>query len=122
VSTGGELFEDVENDPLWRMAGLLANAPPRPVRGYVTVSLEWLGRVLPVVHSADQLLVAMALYRQCLLTRSRTVALANGELAALGISRQTKYRALAWLRGAGAIAIEETASGRPGRVTLLWFP
>ena len=29
------LFEDVENDPLWQMAGLLANAPPRPAKGYV---------------------------------------------------------------------------------------
>ena len=34
----------------------------------------------------------------------------------------TKYRALAWLREAGVVAIEETGNGRSGRVTLLWFP
>ena len=27
------LFENVENDPLWQMAGLLANAPPTTGRG-----------------------------------------------------------------------------------------
>ena len=33
------LFEDVEGDPLWQVAGLLANAP-LPQRYYV--SLAWL--------------------------------------------------------------------------------
>ena len=47
------LFENVESDPLWQMAGLLANAPPRPAEGYVTVPLAWLARVLPVVRSTD---------------------------------------------------------------------
>ena len=76
----GDLFESVENDPLWQMAELLANAPPRPAKGYVTVPLAWLARVLPVVRSVDQLVVALVLYRECLLRRSNTVALSNGEL------------------------------------------
>ena len=71
---------------------------------------------------ADQLVVALLLYRECLLRRSNTVALSNGELRKLGISRYTKYRALAWLREAGVIAIEEADTRRSVRVTLLWFP
>jgi len=51
-----------------------------------------------------------------------TVALSNGELRKLGISRQTKYRALGELREAGAIAIEEADTRRSVRVTVLWFP
>ena len=93
------------------MAGLLANAPPRPAKGYVTVPLAWLERVLPVVLTTTHLVVAMLLYSKCLRQRSQTVALSNGELRRLGISRYAKYRALAWLREAGVIAIEEANTG-----------
>ena len=117
-----DLFEDVENDPLWRMAGLLASAPPRPAEGYVTVSLAWLARVLPVVRAPPHLVVAMLIYRECLRRRSNTVALSNSELRKLGISRYAKYRALAWLRGAGIITIKETNTRGSVQVTLLWFP
>ena len=116
------LFENVENDPLWQMAGLLANAPPTPAEGYVTVSLAWLARVLPVVRTTTHLVVAMLIYRECLRRRSNTVALSNGELRKLGISRYAKYRALAWLDGAGVIAIEKANTGHSARAILLWFP
>jgi hypothetical protein len=115
------LFEDTEGDPLWQMAGLLANAPPRPAEGYATVSLAWLARVLPVVRTSDQLAVALLLYRECLVRRSNTVTLSNGALRKLGISRYTKYRALVWLHEAGVVAIEGR-NGRSVRATLLWFP
>ena len=116
------LFEDVENDPLWQIAEVLANAPPQPANGYVTVPLAWLARVLPVVRTTAHLVVAMLIYRECLRRRSNTVALSNGELRKLGISRYAKYRALAWLCGVGLIAIEEANTRRSVRVTLLWFP
>ena len=45
------LFKDAETDPLWQTAGLLANTPPRPAKGYATVPLAWLERVLPVVST-----------------------------------------------------------------------
>jgi hypothetical protein len=64
----------------------------------------------------------MLIYRECLRRRSNTVALSNGELRKLGISRYAKYRALAWLREAGVIAIEAASTRRSVRVTLLWFP
>jgi hypothetical protein len=118
----GDLFEDNESDPLWQAAELLANAPPRPPEGYVTVSLTWLARVLPVVRTPTHLAVAMLIYRECLIRRCNTAALSNGELRKLGISRYAKYRALAWLREAGVIAIEKANARRSVRVTLLWFP
>ena len=40
---------------------------------------------------------------------ANTVALSNGELRKLGISRYAKYRALAWLREAGVIATQHEA-------------
>ena len=67
-----ELLEEAESDPLWQAAGVLANAPPRPAEGYVTVPLAWLGQVLPVVRTPDQLAVALLLYRECLVRRRRT--------------------------------------------------
>ena len=76
----------------------------------------------PVVRTTTHLVVAMLIYRECLRRQSNTVALSNGELRKLGISRYAKYRALAWLCGAGAISIEEADTRRPVRVTLLWFP
>ena len=118
----GKLFDNVESDPLWQTAELLANAPPRPAEGYVTVPLAWLARVLPVVRTPAQLVVAMLIYRECLVRRQNPVGLSNGELQKLGISRYAKYRALAWLREAGVIAIEKASAKRSMRVTLLWFP
>jgi hypothetical protein len=96
-------------------------ALPRPAEGYVTCPLAWLARVRLQVRSVGQLLVAQVLYRQCLLRRSRTVGLPNGELRKLGISRQTKYRTLLELETAGVVTVE-ARNGRSMRVTLHWFP
>jgi hypothetical protein len=117
------LLEDGDpfDDPLWREVELMADAPPRLPEGYVAVPLAWLIRMRPLVRSADQFLVLLLLYRRCLMSRSRTVTLPNGELAAVGISRQTKYRVLAWLQSEGAATIE-APNGKAVRVTLLWFP
>ena len=96
-------------------------ALPRPAKGYVTVPLAWLARVRREARSVDQLLVMLVLYRQCLMRRSKTVSLSNTELRELGISRQTKYRALAELEEAGAL-IKAPWNGRSVQVTLHWFP
>jgi hypothetical protein len=103
-----DLFEDGGpfEDPLAQQAALMAKAPPQPAKGYITCPLAWLQRVLPLVRSADQLVVLMLLYRRCLMAKSQTVTLPNGDLAALGISRYTKYRLLGWLRGTGAATVE----------------
>jgi hypothetical protein len=115
------LFEDAEGDPHWQRAKLMADAPPRPAKGYVTYSLTWLARVLPIVRTPEQLAIAQLLYRQCLVQRSRTVALSNHELRKLGISRYAKYRALGLLQEVGAVTIEPR-HGRSIQVTLHWFP
>jgi hypothetical protein len=116
-------FDDGDpfDDPIWQQAAEMADALPRPARGYVTCPLAWLARVLPVVRTSDRLAVALLLYRRCLILRCRTVTLPNGELDKLGVGRNTKYRALATLKEAGAITIE-AENGRAVRVTVHWFP
>jgi hypothetical protein len=118
-----DLFDDSDpfDDLLWQQAADMAEAPPRPGKGYVTCSLAWLARVLPVLRTSDRLAVALLLYRRCLIQRSRTIDLPNRELAKLGLGRMTKYRALLLLEEAGAITIE-VRNGRSIRVTLHWFP
>jgi hypothetical protein len=108
------------DDALMRGAEM-DGAPPRPAQGYVVVPRAWLARVRPVLRSTDRLLVALELYRLCLMRRSRTVKLPNSELKTLGISRRTKHRALLDLEVIGAITVEPR-NGRSTRVTLHWFP
>ena len=93
------------------MAGLLANAPPQTGEGLRHGSAGMAGAGAaggPHHHPSRR---GHAALPECLLPRSKTVALSNGELRKLGISRYAKYRALAWLREAGVIAIEETETG-----------
>jgi hypothetical protein len=117
------LFDDDPFDhPLWRQAAIMADAPTSPAKGYVTVPWVWVSKVLPFIVTASQLAVALWLYRQCLVKRSKTVDLSNGVLRAAGISRYTKYRTLAALSKAGALTMEETPHGRSIRATLHWFP
>ena len=101
------LFEDAESDPLWQTAGLLANAPPRPAKGYATVPLAWLARVLPVVRTTTHLVVAMLIYRECLRAAEQDGALSNGELGNDSASAATPSIG-PWLgcARAGMIAIE----------------
>jgi hypothetical protein len=117
------LFDDDDpfDDLLWRGAGDMAGALPRPAKGYITCPLSWLAHVRPLVHSADQLLVLLVLYRRCLVQRSKTVDLPNGELTKLGVGRMTKHRTLLLLKEAEAVTIEHR-DGRSPRVTLHWFP
>src|SRR6516164_8117812 len=82
------------DDPLWQRAGEMVGAAPPPSRNYGVYSLAFLARVLPVLRASERLAVALLLYRQCLLQRSRIVDLSNGMLIKLGIGRMTKYRTL----------------------------
>src|SRR2546430_6222369 len=66
---------DPFDDPVWQRAEEMAGALPRPAKGYVACPLAWLGRVLPVGFSAEQLFVAQMLYRRGPLTRRRSVPL-----------------------------------------------
>jgi hypothetical protein len=118
-----ELFEefDLESDPLWRAAGLMVGAPPQPAKGYAVCSLAWLQRVLSIVRSKDQLVIALLIYSECLRKRSDTVTVPSGILKALGISRWTKRRAFAELAEAGVLTVR-TEGRKSARVVLLRFP
>jgi hypothetical protein len=119
---GGNLSAFEAGDPWWwEQAELMADAPPRPAKGYITCPLAWLARMLPILRTSDRLAVALLVYRQCLRRRSKTIDLSNHSFAGLGIGRMTKYRALALLQEAGAVTIG-TRNGRSIRVTLHWFP
>jgi hypothetical protein len=111
----------LEGDDGLMLGAEMDGAPPRPAKDYGIYSLAWLARVLPILRTSDRLAVALLLYRQCLLRRSRTIDPSNNEAGKLGIGRMTKYRALVLLQEAGAVTIE-TNNGRSIRVTLHWFP
>jgi hypothetical protein len=123
----GEDLDDLffDDDPLevslWQRAAEMVGAPPKPGKQHGVYSLAYLARMLPVLRTSDRLAVALLLYRRCLMRRSRTVDLPNGELVGLGIGRKTKYRTLLLLQEAGALTIE-ARNGRSIRVTLHWFP
>ena len=79
----------------------------------------WLQRVLPVVNSKKQLVVAVYLWRRWVVCGYRkTFDVPNGELKSLGISRWTKYQTLARLEAAGLIRIRRNGRGAP-TVTIL---
>src|SRR5262245_58044554 len=107
---GADLFleGDPFEDPEWQRVFMMEGAPPRPVRNYYTLSASFLLRVLPILRVSDRLVVAIVLYRKCLVRRSKTVDLSNDELSDFGIGRRTKYRALGQLQEAGAITTEST--------------
>jgi hypothetical protein len=121
--SGGDIFGpgDPFDLPEWRQAELMAGAPPKPAKGYLTCSLAWLGRVRPLMRSAEQLMVLELIYRRCLIERSRTVTLPNKDLGAVGMSKYGKCRMLDALERAGLIA-REPWNGKAVRVTLLDFP
>ena len=118
-----DIFEDGDpfDDPAWHRAESIADAPPRAAKGYVTCSLAWLAQVLPSVHSKQQLVVLLLIYRRCLWAHSRTVSLPNSDVAAVGMSRYSKSRILVALERSGLI-IKKPWDGRTAKVTLLYFP
>jgi hypothetical protein len=88
----------------------IANAPAlkqRPNEHLIGCPIWWLQRVLPVVSSKNQLVVAIYLWRRRIVCGGRkTFDVPNNELKSLGISRQTKYQTLVRLEAAGAIRIK----------------
>jgi hypothetical protein len=118
-----DIFEDGDpfDLPVWQQAGMMAGAPPAAAKGYLTINLAWLGRVLRRVRSAEQLAILMLIYRRCLWAHNQTVSLPNGDVEAVGMSRYGKYRMLDALEEAGLIT-REPWDGKAVRVTLLAFP
>jgi hypothetical protein len=113
--------DDPFDDPVWQQAELMTDAPPRPVKGYVTCTLGWLARAQPLASNVNQLIVLLLLYRKCLMSQSRSVSLPNQDLQPFGISRFAKYRILAALQEAGAVLIK-ARNGKAVTITLVDFP
>lgn len=83
-------------------------APKQRQRGnhHIGCSLEWLKRVLPLVKTKKQLVIAIWLQRRRAVCRSELFTVPNEELRVdLGLSRKIKYQALHHLEKAGAIAL-----------------
>jgi hypothetical protein len=80
------------------------------------VPLNWLGRAAQL--PGKSLHVGAAFWFLKGLCRTDTVTLSNGILAAFGVDRHAKYRALNCLEQAGLIRCERH-TGRSPRVTIL---
>jgi hypothetical protein len=94
-----------------------ARKPKQPDDRYIGCPFTWLKRVLSLVKSKDQLVVALYLQRRRAVCRSRTFTVPNQELAELGVTRQAKYRALRHLEQAGEITI--TRNGKQAMQVIL---
>ena len=68
------------------------------------------------------LVVALLIFRRTKIYKTQTVTVPGEELAAFGIDRVLKFKALARLERAGFVRLDEKTGGRSTRVTLLWRP
>jgi hypothetical protein len=81
--------------------------------------LSWLKRVLPLLESKEQVVVAIWLHRRQAICSSDLFNVPNKELKEeLGISRFIKYRTLDHLEKAGALAV--VRKGKKILVRHLW--
>jgi hypothetical protein len=70
-------------------------------------------RALSLTKSAPELVVAQYVWRRHVVVGRRTFNMPNGELKALGVKRQIKYRMLIKLKEAGLITIRQEGCGAP---------
>jgi hypothetical protein len=113
---------DIELEELLEQAHSPRSLKQIPNERLFGCPMWWLRRVLPVVVSKQQLVVAIYLWRRRTVCGDhKTFDVPNAELRSLGISRKVKYQALEWLASAGLIKI-----GRKGKeavtVTILSKP
>jgi hypothetical protein len=94
--------------------------PGRPrAKRLIGAPLEFVAEVCRLTEGRAALVVALYIYRRVQICDNRTVTLPSGELAELGIVRQSKQRALIKLQRARLIKVENE-SGRTARVSLIW--
>jgi hypothetical protein len=66
----------------------------------------WLQHTKSLTRSVPELVVALFIWRRSSIVGSRTFNMPNGELKALGIKREAKYRMLNKLKKAGLITVK----------------
>jgi hypothetical protein len=124
------MTEVLDEDEEFRRAQGAARAPfihqdgkPRPKpqvqarNRHIGCPLVWFQRAYAAARSKGDLAVWLWLWRLRTIRGSRTVRLANGGLADLGITRYTKYRALKRFAEAGLIDIDR----KEGNATVVAF-
>jgi hypothetical protein len=89
---------------------LISRSPHRRPRSaadsrHIGCPLSWFRLVLPIVRGKNELAVALFIYRQRAIRKSRTVVISNTELSELGIDRYAKYRALKRLAATGILTV-----------------
>jgi CRP-like cAMP-binding protein len=95
---------DPFDDPLWKAAEKTARARRRRRRNrtHIGCPMWWLRAVLPLARSAEQLAVALYVYRLTIVRRSKTISVSNQSLKEdLGVGRFGKYKLFARLEEAG---------------------
>jgi hypothetical protein len=106
-----------------RLDELMAAAPEQrraPDEHFIGCPVWWLQRVLPVVESKNQLVVALYLWRRRIVCGNHeTFDVPNGELKRWGISRKVKYQALDRLAASGVIRINRKGKAA---LTVTIFP
>jgi hypothetical protein len=86
-----------------------AKRPPARRRSdrLIGCPISWLKRVLPALRSAEQIAVALYIYRLTVVRRSKTVTVSNAELQReFGIDRRVKYRTLSSMERARLIRVK----------------
>jgi hypothetical protein len=97
-----------------RLRELEAAAPAKRKKQepFAKVPLSWAKQMTAATHT-KRALVGIVLLHTAWKTKRTTFPLPNGLLARLGVSRQTKYRALVDLEHAGLIAVERPLHKTP---------
>ena len=100
--------DDPFDDPLWKAAEKTARSKRRRrSKTFIGCPLWWLQSVLPLAQSAEQLAVALYIYRLRVVRRSKTVSISNRGLKEdLGVGRFGKYKLIARLEAAGLLRVE----------------
>lgn len=123
MTTTDDPYADLKRHRLTPEMAQLAAMPSRRTgvpgtqRHFVRVPVLWVERLAEARHLATYRLALYLLYRSWK-TGSRSITLSNGVLAAEGITRWTKWRALRELERLGLVGVERRPRKAP-RVTVL---
>ena len=74
------------------------------------------------MRSPEQLVLALLLYRRCVLCNSATIDVPGRDVEKLGLSRHTKRHRLYRFEQLGILRVQERQTGRAMRVTMLYWP
>jgi hypothetical protein len=96
------LNDDIQEVLIWRTDKRPKNSADR----HIGCPLAWFDRAYAAVDGKAELAVALFLYRERMIKKTREVSLSNVTLKQHGISRRAKYEAFRKLEAAGLIMIE----------------